>query len=189
MQAILPDFQESRIKKDRFDNIHGDITPGDVVKTFKSFSEEFVAKFNQANLPTGLLVEFAHAIEHLDNIMEMDNFPTDRMITTPDVINFGEQAISSLSSNREIARGVAVSDKVLNNIQEFFDMKYVKTIHMVLEKFKIKGISFVMDGIPAFVGLTYQTNHARFGVLSYRVFDEEDGNPGLHIPFLINRLV
>lgn len=189
MQAILPDFQENRIKKDRFDNIHEDITPSDVDKTFKAFSEEFIAKFNQAELPAGLLVEFAHAIEHLDNIMEMDNFPTDRLITTPDVINFGEQAIVALSSTREIGRGVAVSDEVLSNIQEFFDMKYVKTIHMVLEKFKIKGISFVMDGIPAFVGLTYQTNHTRFGILSYRVLDEEDGNPGLHIPFLINRLL
>jgi hypothetical protein len=189
MQAILPDFQESRIKKDRFDNIHEDITPGQVVKTFKAFGEDFVAKFKQADLPNALLVEFAHAIEHLDNIMEMDHFPTDRLITTPDVINFGEQAISALTANREIGRGVAVSENVLNNIQEFFDMKYVKTIHMVLEKFKIKGISFVMDGIPAFVGLTYQTNHARFGVLSYRVFDEKDGNPGLHIPFLINRLL
>lgn len=189
MQAILPDFQENRINKDRFDNIHKDITPNDVVKTFKSFNEEFVAKFRQAELPDGLLVEFAHAIEHLDNIMEMDNFPTDRLITTPDVINFGEQAVTALSSNREIGRGVAVNEEILNNIQEFFDMKYVKTIHMVLEKFRIKGITFVMDGIPTFVGLTYQTNHTRFGILSYRVFDEADGNPGLHVPFLINRLL
>jgi len=189
MQAILPDFQECRIKKDRFDTIHEDITPSDVVKTFKSFNEDFAVKFKQAELPSGLLVEFAHAIEHLDNIMEMDNFPTDRLITTPDVINFGEQVISALAYNRDVGRGVAVSDNVLSNIQEFFDMKYVKTIHMVLEKFKIKGITFVMDGIPTFVGLTYQTNHPRFGILSYRVFDEEDGNPGLHIPFLINRLL
>lgn len=189
MQAILPDFQECRIKKDRFDNIHEDITPSDVVETLKTFSEDFVAKFKQLDLPNKLLVEFAHAIEHLDNIMEMDNFPKDRLITTPDVVNFGEQAIVALSSNREMARGVAVSESVLTNVQEFFDMKYVKTIHMVLEKFKIKGISFVMDGIPTFVGLTYQTNHTRFGILSYRVFDEKDGNPGLHMPFLINRLV
>lgn len=189
MQAILPDFQESRIKKDRFDNVHTDITPVDVAKTFKVFNEEFIGKFRMTDLPEAVLVEFAHAIEHLDNIMEMDHFPTDRLITTPDVINFGEQAISALSSNREIGRGVAVSEQVLTNIQEFFDMKYVKTIHMVLEKFKIKGISFMMDGLPTFVGLTYQTNHTRFGILSYRVFDEKDGNPGLHIPFLINRLL
>ena len=189
MQAILPDFQESRSKKDRFDNIHTDITPADVVKTFKAFNEEFVAKFKLTGLPEGVLVEFAHAIEHLDNIMEMDNFPTDRLITTPDVINFCEQAIVALSATRDIGKGVAVNEKILTNVQEFFDMKYVKTIHMVLEKFKIKGITFVMDGIPTFVGLTYQTNHARFGILSYRVFDETDGNPGLHIPFLINRLL
>lgn len=189
MQAILPDFQESRIKKDRFDNIHEDITPNDVLDTFKAFNEEFVAKFKQMDLPDRLLVEFAHAIEHLDNIMEMNNFPTDRLITTPDVINFGEQAVQALSSNREIGKGVAVNDQILSNVQEFFDMKYVKTIHMVLEKFKIKGISFVLDGVPTFVGLTYQTNHTRFGILSYRVFDENDGNPGLHMPFLINRLL
>jgi len=189
MQSILPDFQESRIKKDRFDNIHGDVTAEDIAKTFKAFNEEFIGKFQQTGLPEELLVEFAHAIEHLDNIMEMPSFPTDRLITTPDVINFGEQAIVALSSNREIGRGVAVSEAILNNVQEFFDMKYVKTIHMLLEKFKIKGITFVLDGIPTFVGLTYQTNHARFGILSYRVFDEEDGNPGLHIPFLINRLL
>jgi hypothetical protein len=189
MQAILPDFQECRIKKDRFDNIHSDITPIDVAETLMSFSEDFVAKFKQVNLPTELLVEFAHAIEHLDNILEMNNFPKDRLITTPDVVNFGEQAIAALSSNREVGKGVAVSDAVLTNVQDFFDMKYVKTIHMVLEKFKIKGISFVMDGISTFVGLTYQTNHTRFGILSYRVFDEKDGNPGLHIPFLINRLL
>jgi hypothetical protein len=189
MQAILPDFQENRIKKDRFDNIHTDITPVDVVKTFKSFNEEFLSKFSMTGLPEAVLVEFAHAIEHLDNIMETDNFPTDRLITTPDVINFGEQATAALATHRDIWRGVAVNDKILTNVQEFFDMKYVKTIHMVLEKFKIKGISFVMDGIPTFVGLTYQTNHPRFGILSYRVFDAVDGNPGLHIPFLINRLL
>lgn len=189
MQAILPDFQESRIKKDRFDNIHTDITGDDVDKTFKAFDEMFVAKFNMTELPPRMLVEFAHAIEHLDNIMEMDNFPTDRLVTTPDVVNFGEQAVAGLTSNREIGRGVAVNEKILTNIQDFFDMKYVKTIHMVLEKFKIKGITFTLDGISTFVGLTYQTNHPRFGILSYRVFDEKDGNPGLHIPFLINRLL
>jgi len=189
MQAILPDFQESRIKKKSFDNIHGDVTSEDVDKTLGAFNAEFVSRFQRTGLPEALLVEFAHAIEHLDNIIEMDNFPTDRLITTPDVINFGEQAVLALSSSPEVARGVAVNEAVLNNVQEFFDMKYIKTIHMVLEKFKMRGVSFVLDDVPAFVGITYQTNHARFGILSYRVFDKEDGDPGLHIPFLINRLL
>ena len=188
MRAILPDFQESRIEKRRFDHIGKDITSDDVTKTLNEFNPEFVQSFAATGLPQELLVEFVYAVNHLDNLTEMFNFPTDRLITTPDIINFGPEACKALASDQMLGPGADVNEEILDRVQEFFNMKYVKTIHMVLEKFGTKGITFYLNGFKTFVGITYKTNHARFGILSYRVFDSKDGNPGTHIPFLINRL-
>ncbi len=188
MRAILPDFQESRIDKERFSHIDEDITQEVIDETIEDFNPEFIERFKASKLPFELLVEFVFAINHLDNLTEMNNFPTNRLITTPDIVNFGPDAAKALSINSPIGAGVAVSEAVLDRVQEFLDRKYVKTIHIILSKLGVKGISFYLDGLYTFVGITYKTEHSRFGILSYRVYDVTDGNPATYIPFLINRL-
>lgn len=150
---------------------------------------EFVIAFSKTGLEQDAIREFVYALDHLDELTRTPNFPTDRLLTSSDVINFGEHAIHVLGNRRlhytAGVSGVAVNDHQLEMIDSFYDHRYLVVINKILKAFRIPGIELTVDKQKYFVSINYTTNHPSFGVLTYK---DMNNDLGTSIPFLLSRL-
>lgn len=153
-------------------------------------SPQFVSSFDEAGLPAELLREFVYALDHFNEMMIQPGFPVDRLLTTPDIVNYGEEATGAFNMAHRLLGsttplGVAVSQTITDLIQEFMDQHYAKTINTVLTALRIPGVTLSLDNEPRFVGITYTTDHPHFCIVSYRDLGK---NVGLNLPLLSQRL-
>lgn len=160
-------------------------------KIRESLNPQFVKAFDESGLPAELLSEFVYALDHLAELLASPNFPTDRLLTTPDIINYGDEAVNSFNHNSrqtytdETRPGVAVSQATLDSLQEFIELDYPKTINKILRAMKIPGITVSLDNEPRYIGITYGVAHPHFCVIVYRDLGK---SIGLSIPLLLQRL-
>lgn len=155
----------------------------------KAFNGEFVKSFDASGLPEETLREVFYSLDLLSDMVKMEGFPTDRLLTTPDIINFGEEAATALTHRRHhpslCRAGVAVNERTLEFIQEFMDYKYPQTIHKILRALRVPGITLTFDNEPVFLGISYNTDHPQFGIVTYQ---DSGKRVGTSIPFLLSRL-
>lgn len=154
----------------------------------KSFNPEFLKGFDESGLPAEMLREFVYALDHLKELIEMPNFPTERLLTTPDVINYGDEALQMLSHRRNnpaSRQGVAVNEAILENLQQFLDYRYPNTVCAILRKLRIPGVTLVVDLEPRFIGVSYNSGHPHFAILTYQDMSKRASTS---IPFLLSRL-
>ena len=154
-----------------------------------SLNEGFIKIFDNTDLGDNVLRQFVYALDDLDRLIYTPGCPTNRLLTSPDLINFGEEAIQALHPRRfhpSTGRsGVAVSSKVLSLVSSFLDKGFPSAINKVLKELKVPGITITLDNEPYFVGITTNTGHDQFGFLTY----EDSGKMiSVSIPFLLNRL-
>lgn len=187
--SILPDFQEARITRASRAPIDDNVSESDLVDIYAGLDPFFISRFEHTKLPKRLLAEFVYALDHLDEMIKLKNFQTGRLLSTPDIINFGVEVTKIISSTDKMPFGVATHERVVENVQKFFDYGYLKTIHDILAQMKIPGIQVTLDGYQFFVGITYNIAHPRFGVLTYRgAVVGEERRVDTYLPFLLNRL-
>lgn len=157
----------------------------------ESLNKQFVSAFDDTGLPAEHLREFVYAMDHLHELMETKSFPTDRMLTTPDIVNYGDEAVTAFNQvtrrvhDEHTRHGVAVSQAVTNSLQEFVDLGYPKVINAVLRALKIPGVDISLDNEPRFIGITQTSAHPHFCVLSYQDLGKRSG---FSIPLLNQRL-
>lgn len=156
-----------------------------------SLNPQFVKTFDESGLPAEYLTEFVYALDHLAELLASTNFPADRLLTSPDIINYGDEAVNAFNHNSrqsyssETRPGVAVSQATLDSLQEFFELNYPRTINKLLRAMKIPGITVSLDNEPRYIGITYGVAHPHFCILVYRDLGKEIG---LSIPLLLQRL-
>lgn len=154
----------------------------------EALNPEFIKAFDGSDLQPEMLREFVYALDHLKELLEMPNLPTERLLTTPDVINYGDEALQQLSHRRNMSanrQGVAVNNTILESIQDFLDYRYPGTICKVLRALRIPGVTVVLDLEPRFIGINYNSGHPHFGILTYQDMSKRVSTS---IPFLLSRL-
>lgn len=154
----------------------------------RSLNPDFVRTFDASGLPSETLREFVYALDHFKEMMGLDNFPAERLLTTPDVINYGDEALQLLSHRRNnpaSRQGVAVNEAILEHLQQFLDYRYPTTICQVLRALRIPGVTVVLDTEPCFIGISYNSGHPHFGILT---FQDMSSRVSTSIPFLLSRL-
>jgi len=156
-----------------------------------SLNKQFVVAFDDTGLPAEYLTEFVYALDHLDELMKTPAFPADRLLTTPDIVNYGDEAVTAFNqSTRRVhddhtRHGVAVSQAVTDSLQEFIDRGYPKVINAILRALKIPGVDLSLDNEPRFIGIVQTAAHPHFCVLSYQDLGKRSG---FSIPLLNQRL-
>lgn len=150
----------------------------------KLVNKEFLRKFDRTNLSKRYLQEFIYGIDHLEELTEFPGFPGDCILTTPDLINLGEQAIRVLTKH-ENAKGVAVSEAMLEHFQVFYDYTYLATIGKIFRGLRTSGINFTLDKQVRYLGIVHETAYPHISFLVYRPYNQ---TYRIFIPFLKQRL-
>lgn len=179
---VLPLFNEQEQERDTPDNyetICGDL------------NQEMVDEFHVNGVGPALLEQFVFAVDHLDEMTKTSNFPNNRLLNTADIIAGGTEVVSLFDDyakrSREISNyGCSVSNETMASIQEFYDLNYLKDIHLVAKTFNRQVFNFTLDGIERQLEITRLTPHHEFGLLRYKNIAT-----GLctSLPFHLNRIL
>lgn len=155
-----------------------------------ALNPEFVKAFDNTKLDPALLRDFTLAADFLDEIITTSNFVSDRLLNTPDIERYGDDAVNAFNDKARSGRfpvrlGISVTSQVMELIAKFLDAGYPAVINKVLRALRVPGVDVIIDGEPCFIGITAVTQHPEFGIISY-----QDLHSGVNtsIPFLLQRL-
>lgn len=156
-----------------------------------SLNSELVDDFKQMKLPESVLEEFVFACDHLDELSKIPNFPTNRLLNTPDVVTSGPAAACVFNdfakrSHDPSMFGCAVSEEVTTALVEFFEVGYLSSIWAIVKDQPQQSKTFTLDGVPYTIRVIRYSPHPEFGILRY---DNKSTNNSILIPFHLSRVL
>lgn len=155
-----------------------------------ALNPQFVHTFDKTRLDPELLRDFVFALDLLHEIITTNNFVSDRLLNSPDIERYGEEAVNAFNTQNRALRfptrqGITVTKTVMELIQEFYDYSYPACIGEILRVLRIPGIDVSVNNKLVHIGLQTVTAHPLFGIVNYQ--DLQTG-VNTNVPFLLDRL-
>ena len=170
----------------------------DLAAHFKALDADFVTKFKEANIRGNSLSEFVYAMDHLDELMQLDECPKNKMLLSPDVLERNKVSMFMLFNefyrltNDEAWTMVPINAVVKESLQQFFEHKYLMVINFMIESLGVlnakgtaKDLRLEVSGVKYLLQIDEITPKFELGVLH---FNDLDTGLSLHIPFMKNRV-
>lgn len=154
-------------------------------------SPNIVRHFKSTGLPEKTLIDFVYALDAIAELSNTPGFPTDRMLTTNDLINGGWPVVWAFINKAKADGiihnyGVAVSQTILDQIESFFNDGYLVPLYDLLKTTDQQKLMFVLDSTSLAVSINRITPHPEYGVIHYV---DLTNHKSIQIPFRLDRIL